>query len=414
MNLYTVSIPITASLGGGILAGIESVNAELSAKEILSAVEHLDTGFSIYRNDYSLVFANEILRSYFPVLYSRLDKGTPFDAAAHAQVDAIFSHLGEDAVNEMTTTVIKGLKSGEPINIMASGNRTVKIFHSKTSGGNVVGNCMDITDLLQKEKDLEKAKEAADAANTAKSAFLASMTHEIRTPLNGIYGMAQALEMMSKSKADPKMGEMVDVLMKSTDTLMALVNDILDISKIEAGKMDINPYDASLHDVLKDLRASFLHAAQNKGLSLTLSVDRKVPKRLIFDPLRVKQCVSNLVSNALKFTHEGEVKIGVKYSDEPQPKVTIFVSDTGIGISREQKARLFEKFSQAETSTSQIYGGTGLGLDITRKLARIMGGDVDVASKPGKGSIFVLTFDCPVNAENCDQNAIPTQSRRSV
>ena len=298
--------------------------------------------------------------------------------------------------------------SGFKIDFMASEKRLVKTFHSGTDDGTIVGISVDITELRQREKDLEQARITADKANQAKSDFLASMTHEIRTPLNGVYGMAQALDILAANLGHTQMKEMVEVLTDSTETLMSLVNDILDISKIEAGQIDINPHDENLRDLMNRLHKSFVPHAENKGLKLTLLIDRRVPDTLVFDPLRVRQCVSNLLSNALKFTHEGEIKIAVGYDDAIQDvpaKITIFVSDTGIGITQEQQSRLFQKFSQADRSTSQVYGGTGLGLVISRRLARLMGGDVTVVSKSGEGSIFTLTFTCGdcVKTENIAQ-----------
>ncbi len=385
----------------------------LTTEGLLAAVDHLENGFAIYRPDFSLIFVNKTLRNYFPDLYSALDRGEPFDKSVRAQVDAIFPNLPEDERVKMAHAVVAGMKSSKPIDIMAAEKRLVRTFHSGTEDGNIVGICVDITQRRKKELDLENARKAADKANQAKSDFLASMTHEIRTPLNGISGMAQALDILAQNLGHTKMKEMVDVLSDSTETLINLVNDILDISKIEAGQMDLNPHNENLRGFMTRLHKSFLHTAENKGLKLTLLVDSRVPDTLIFDPLRVRQCVSNLLSNALKFTHKGEIKIAVGYETiEPGTigEVTIYVSDTGIGISPEQQSRLFQKFSQADRSTSQIYGGTGLGLVISRRLARLMGGDITLASKLGEGTIFTLKFS---SAESIQSEQKPLTKRRS-
>ena len=215
--------------------------------------------------------------------------------------------------------------------------------------------------------EVESARDAAEAATRVKSEFLANMSHEIRTPLNGVLGMAQALE---SRPLDSETREMVATIRESGSNLMSILNDVLDLSKIEAGRLDIAPVDTS---VLQALR---------------------------FDPVRVRQCVLNLVSNAVKFTREGqvEIKLSVSPTGADRTLVTIEVSDTGIGMDDRTCARLFEAFSQADASTTRKFGGTGLGLAISRRLARMMGGDIVVYSRPGEGSVFVLTFlaDAPI------------------
>lgn len=322
-----------------------------------------------------------------------------YKESVSAQVNDVFGHLDEKVRKQMVNAVADGMKTSTPINIMAPGNRIIRTYHSSMVDGNIIGVGLDISEALAREKDLKKARQAADAANQAKSDFLATMTHEIRTPLNGIYGMAQALELLGKNLDQHKMIEMVGVLMDSTQTLMALVNDMLDLSKIEAGHMDINPLDENLREFMTRLFKSFEKTAHDKGLKFNLVIMNDVPDALVFDPVRVRQCVANLVSNALKFTHRGEVRIIVGY-DAPEAshaaRLKIQVADTGIGLTAEQQGRLFQKFTQAERSTNQVYGGTGLGLAISRRLARIMGGDITVVSKADKGSVFTLSFECNI------------------
>lgn len=385
----------------------------LTTKELISAVDQIDTGFAIYDQDFGLVFANETLRSYFPVLYNRLDAGMPFDEAVHAQVDDVFSHLGEKAVRAMSTAVSQGMRSKTTMDIKASGLRTIRTCYAETSDGNVLGVSTDITELRAQQKALKEARIEAEAANHAKSDFLASMTHELRTPLNGIYGMVQALDMMARKKGDTKMAEYVSVLSDSTNMLMELVNDVLDISKIEAGKMDVNPYEENVRSFFDAVQNTFKHTARDKRLEFKLIIDKSVPETLIFDPLRVRQCVTNLMSNALKFTHNGSIKLGVKYSGDEDHTLTIFVADTGIGITPEQKNRLFRKFTQAEKATNQVYGGTGLGLAISRRIARMMGGDISVASRPEEGSIFVLTLICG-ELEPTAQTTLSSETQRKT
>jgi signal transduction histidine kinase/ActR/RegA family two-component response regulator len=245
--------------------------------------------------------------------------------------------------------------------------------------------------------EVESARDAAEAATRVKSEFLANMSHEIRTPLNGVLGMAQALE---SRPLDSEAREMVATIRESGSNLMSILNDVLDLSKIEAGRLDIAPVDTSVLHALRQVHALFLPTAQEKNVSLLLSSDVPETAVLRLDPVRVRQCVLNLVSNAVKFTREGqvEIKLSVSPADADRTLVTIEVTDTGIGMDDRTCARLFEAFSQADASTTRKFGGTGLGLAISRRLARMMGGDIVVYSRPGEGSVFVLTFlaDAPI------------------
>ncbi len=245
------------------------------------------------------------------------------------------------------------------------------------------GMLIDITEI-------KKMQEKLEFANKAKNAFLANMSHEIRTPLNGVLGMAQVLE--RESLTAPQ-AECVRTILDSGETLMALLNDVLDLSKIEAGKLNIQPINAELRSLFVHLHKLFLPRALEKSLTLDIEIDPAIPDVLRFDYVRVHQCVANLISNAVKFTPDGGVNIAVTHRPiGADYLISVAVSDTGIGIDDEVAASLFSEFSQADESTTRQFGGTGLGLAISRKLARKMGGDIAVASKPGIGSTFIFTF----------------------
>ena len=231
-----------------------------------------------------------------------------------------------------------------------------------------------------------------------KSEFLANMSHEIRTPLNGVLGMAQTL---ASETLTPSQQEQVSIILESGHALMVLLNDILDLSKIEAGKLEISPVASDLRHKLSSLFKLHESVAKEKGIKLSLFVHPDVPSSLTFDPVRLRQCVGNLVSNAIKFTEKGEVMIVVTtdaIEDTESQRVTIHVSDTGCGIAPDKLDRIFDSFSQEDGSTTRRFGGTGLGLSITRKLARMMEGDVTVVSEQGRGSVFTLTFNAQVVA----------------
>jgi signal transduction histidine kinase/ActR/RegA family two-component response regulator len=239
---------------------------------------------------------------------------------------------------------------------------------------------------------LKDARGRAEAANEAKSAFLAVMSHELRTPLNGMLGMAQALR---GEALEPRQREQVELMIDSGDTLLVLLNDILDLSKIEAGKLEIAPTAGDLVGICTRLVGGYQPTARDKGLDLTFTVNGAPPPLLMFDAVRVRQCLSNLLSNALKFTAVGRVEVSLACAPDAASGrlgVRLVVSDTGIGMSAATLPRLFGAFTQADASTTRTFGGTGLGLNITRRLAQLMGGEILVDSREGRGSTFTLSF----------------------
>jgi signal transduction histidine kinase/FixJ family two-component response regulator len=245
---------------------------------------------------------------------------------------------------------------------------------------------------VQKAKmALEAARDEAEAATLAKSQFLANMSHEIRTPLNGVLGMAQALE---GRELDPEVRDMIATIRDSGNTLMAILNDVLDLSKIEAGKLEVSAIDGHLMHTLSRVYKLFKPKADERGIGLALASNADFPDHLCYDPVRVRQCVSNLVSNAIKFTRHGSVNVRVSSTPAANGRlcVAVKVIDTGVGMDEATRAKLFEEFTQADGSTTRNFGGTGLGLAISRKLARLMGGDIVVESELGVGSTFTLTF----------------------
>jgi len=247
----------------------------------------------------------------------------------------------------------------------------------------VVGALRNITARKAAEQALLQAKDAAEAANRAKSAFLATMSHEIRTPLNGVLGMAQAMEADADLSAQQR--ERLDVIRQSGETLLAILNDVLDLSKIEAGKLVLETARFDVDELAQAVLATFRTIAEDKGLTFELTVDSAARGVYEGDPVRVRQILWNLVSNALKFTHQGGVKVRV---GRERGALMATVIDSGIGMSAEQRAGLFNKFEQADASTTRRFGGTGLGLAIVRELSELMGGDITVTSAPGMGSTF--------------------------
>lgn len=242
----------------------------------------------------------------------------------------------------------------------------------------------DISESLQAEAELNQAVSEANAASAAKSAFLAAMSHEVRTPLNGVLGMAQA---MARDALPPKQAERLEVIRQSGESLLGILNDMLDLSKIEAGKLQMETLEFDLGDLIAGTHNTFAALAAQKGLQFDLHVSPRAEGAYLGDPLRLRQVLNNLISNAVKFTEKGLVEVDV---DRQGGLLVIEVRDTGMGISPDALTRLFDKFEQGDLSTTRRFGGTGLGLAICQDLVRLMGGDISADSALNEGATFTV------------------------
>ncbi|MDF2922856.1 MAG: hypothetical protein K0R57_1770 [Paenibacillaceae bacterium] len=265
--------------------------------------------------------------------------------------------------------------------------------------GGYLGVLTDITDLKSKEKELELAVCLAEEATAAKSQFLANMSHEIRTPMNAVIGMAY---LALKTDLTPKQRDYVLKIHNAGKSLLVVINDILDFSKIESGRLEMEQTDFILEDVIADAVGLTSQTAHDKGLELLYRISPRIPERLTGDPLRLGQVITNLVSNAVKFTEKGEVSVNVEIDKQAEGRIQLAftVADTGIGMSPEAKERLFQPFTQADNSTTRRFGGTGLGLAISRELVNMMGGEIGVESREGRGSTFTFTAWFGNSADN--------------
>jgi len=249
----------------------------------------------------------------------------------------------------------------------------------------------DVTELQAKEMELRAAKDSADAANRAKSEFLANMSHEIRTPMNAILGFTEVLR-RGYHRSDEEMHRHLDTIHASGSHLLELINDVLDLAKVESGRLEVERIACAPHRLIGEVVNVLAVRAQEKGIGLRFSCRGAIPATVRTDPMRVRQIVTNLVGNAIKFTEQGGVNVEVGM-DAHSGSLCINVADTGIGIAAGKVAGIFEPFVQAESSTTRRFGGTGLGLTISRRFARALGGDITVKSVPGRGSVFSVRLD---------------------
>ena len=398
--------------------------AEIERQRLDAAISNMPVGLSMFDAEGKLIVCNKKFAEIYALGPELTSPGTAYDAIHDRELESgVCLAADPEDVSARQMQHLHGGEAGTVLRELLDG-RCLSIRVQPLKGGGWVAVHEDITPRRRAEEEnrlmlerlrgtqdeLRRAVVAAEASNEAKSSFLANMSHEIRTPLNGILGMAQVL---GNEPLTAFQVEGVQTILESGKTLMALLNDVLDLSKIEAGKLNIERTDGNLRADLLYVQKLFLGRAQEKHIGLHVEIDDAVPDEVKFDHIRVRQCVSNMVSNAIKFTNTGAVTVSVAHDviKDDEYLILVDVMDTGIGISTEAVGHLFSEFSQADASTTRKYGGTGLGLAITRKLARLMGGDATVTSTPGEGSTFRFTFRALAGS---DRIAAPAWTQEKV
>ena len=379
------------------LVGAEA-KAQEAREQLTDAIESISEGFALFDRNDALVVANA---RYKEIMLGNaeagLEPGTEFSAIAKAAAGSgRFPNAIKDAQQWIERQITRYRTASEPFIQEMDGDHWQQISNRRTDQGGTVAVHSDITEIKRISDELKRAKDAAEAANEAKSAFLATMSHEIRTPLNGIIGMSTLL---NGTQLDAEQQDFSQTIGVAADTLLTIINDILDFSKVEAGALELERTPMDLAETIESSVELVAAKAAEKGIELACRISNDVPAGLVGDPVRLKQILMNLLNNAVKFTEKGEVVLTATslipdVSDQPGQNTLLqfSVRDTGIGIPADRMDRLFKSFSQVDASTTRRYGGTGLGLVITKRLVELMGGEIKVESEPGQGTTFSFTL----------------------
>jgi PAS domain S-box-containing protein len=350
----------------------------------------------------------ELVKRPFEKIFGKTDRDLfPPDLAQKYQEDdrqVIESGQGYATVEEHT------MPDGETIYVEV---RKTPLFDSKGLCIGVQGIFWDVSERVRAEKEREEAKRAAESANVAKSEFLANMSHEIRTPLNGVFGMT---ELLLETELNDEQREYLTMIRESGELLLTVINDILDFSKIEAGRLDLEREPFDLRESLGDTIKTLSLRAHGKGLELACRIDPAAPEYIVGDSTRLRQVITNLVGNAIKFTQKGEVVLDVACQGKTDDTATLrfAVKDTGIGVPADKIARIFDAFEQVDASTTRRFGGTGLGLSISSKLVDLMGGEIGAESEVGRGSTFHFTVTFPLTPNDGSPPAESVESIRGM
>ena len=378
----------------GAVAWMGYFSRSSALNQIREAIDAMPDGLAFFDAEDRLVLWNNRYDEVNPELSSNLQAGMTFREIIQIGLN---EGLYAEAKGREAAWILERMESRRALSAMMeqriAGDRWLRVADRRTAAGGIVTVCTDITDLKNDARALVEARDAAQAANAAKSQFLANMSHEIRTPLNGVIGVAQAL---SGTGLSPQQTEMLELIQSSGRTLQVLLSDILDLARVESGRMELSSEAFDLGRAVREAAQLYETSARDKGLQFFVEIAPEADCWIAGDVVRLKQILTNLVSNAVKFTSEGFVSLTVAPGPETdgQKTVRFSVVDTGIGFDTQTRERLFSRFEQADGAITRKFGGSGLGLAISRQLSEMMGGHLDCESEPGGGSAFILTVPC--------------------
>ncbi len=373
------------------------VQVEIAERRLWDSIETIQDGFAVFDLNDCLIAANSAYLSAFDGL-EEIRPGVSYQRITQLMVEEGIVDIGDLRPDQWREKMLERWY-GDPIEpevIKLWDGAYIKLMDRRSKDGDTVSLALNITDTIRYEKELKEARERAEAANRAKSAFLANMSHEIRTPMNGVVGMA---DILMDTALDEEQRLYVDTIKRSGEALLVIINDVLDYSKIEADKLVLHPEPFDLERCIHDIATLLRPSVQGKPVDLLIDFDMFMPTSYIGDPGRVRQILTNLMGNAVKFTSEGHVLVrvvGLEVDEGRARRVHVTVEDTGIGIPEDMIDHIFGEFNQVEDERNRSFDGTGLGLAITRQLVEKMGGEIWVESEPGKGSCFGFHVTLPV------------------
>jgi len=363
-----------------------AAETERQRRMIATAIETISEGFVLYDPQDRLVLCNSKFRELYPKIDDLMVPGTPFATILRAIVDRGMVDLEGRTPEEWIAERLANHANPKGSPEYRYNQIWARISERRTPDGSTVGVFTDITELKHRQAELEQAMEQADSANRAKSVFLANMSHELRTPLNAIIGYSEMLQEQAQEQGISDFAGDLNKIQDAGRHLLSLISDILDLSKIEAGKLELYLEDVPLPALIEEVRTIVGPLAAKNSNRLHIECPSDIGA-LHTDRTKLKQCLLNLLSNATKFTSNGAISLELKRQG---PALSFVIRDTGLGMTPEQLSKLFQNFVQADASTTKRYGGTGLGLAITKRFCQALGGDVSVESEPGKGSTFTI------------------------
>ncbi len=388
----------------------------IAERRLWQSIETINDGFAFFDADNEMIMANRAYLAIFDGL-EVIRPGVNYVTILQMLTDEGIVNTGDMSPTDWRQMMAQRfvMPAPEPIVIQLWNKLHIKLVDHRGAEGDVVSLALNITETVAYERKLKEARAVAESANRAKSAFLANMSHEIRTPMNGVIGMA---DLLGSSDLDDEQQLYVQTIKNSGEALLVIINDVLDYSKIEAKRLNLHPEPFDLERAIFEVLMLLQPSARDKGLSLLMDYDLFLPELMIGDPGRIRQVLTNLIGNAVKFTAEGHVLVRVTGIPDPQAgKVALHVSveDTGIGIPEDMVEHVFGEFNQVENERNRQFDGTGLGLAICQRLIRMMGGEIWVTSTNGAGSCFGFRIEMGVpDAKEVPRWAPPAALRHAA